>query len=44
MQQLLGNVITFQKIYDKIKEANDLGNDMESYYWYGRFTTLFINF
>jgi len=40
----LGNVITFQKLYDKIKASGDLEDPRESFYWYGRFTTLFINF
>ena len=44
LQSLLGNVITFQKLYDKIKESSDLENPRESFYWYGRFSTLFINF
>lgn len=41
---MLGNVITFQKLHDKIKAADEAENHRESYYWYGRFTTLFINF
>ena len=44
LQNLLGNVITFQKLHDKIEAADQAGNVRESYYWYGRFTTLFINF
>ncbi len=37
-------MITFQKLYDKIKESGDLEDPRESFYWYGRFATLFINF
>jgi len=44
LQNLLGNVITFNSLYKKVKEANDAENWRETYYWYGRFTTLFINF
>ena len=44
LQNLLGNVITFNSIYKKIEEAQEAGNDKEVYFWYGRFTTLFINF
>jgi hypothetical protein len=44
LQNLLGNVITFQKLHDKIKEAEEAENAREMYYWYGRFWTLFINF
>jgi len=44
LQNILGNVITFQKLYDKIKQADQAQNTKESYYWYGRFLSLFINF
>jgi len=44
LQNLLGNVITFNSLYKKIDEANAAENWREVYYWYGRFTTLFINF
>ena len=44
LQNLLGNVITFNKLYEKIEEAKEAGNMREIYYWYGRFATLFINF
>ena len=44
LQNLLGNVITFNSLYKKIEEAEEAGNFREVYYWYGRFFTLFINF
>ena len=44
LQNLLGNVITFNTLYSKIEEALEAGNKKEIYYWYGRFITLFINF
>ena len=44
LQNLLGNVITFNSLYKKINEANEAENMREVYYWYGRFFTLFINF
>ncbi len=44
LQNLLGNVITFNTLYSKIEEAIEAGNRKEIYYWYGRFITLFINF
>ena len=44
LQNLLSNAVTFQKLYNKIAEANDTENWREAFFWYGRFTTLFINF
>lgn len=44
LQSLLGNVITFNSIYKKIEEATEAENKKEIFFWYGRFTTLFINF
>ena len=44
LQNLLGNVITFNSLYKKIEEAEEAGNTREVYYWYGRFTILFIDF
>ena len=44
LQNLLGNVITMQKLHDKIKASEEVENYRESWYWYGRFWTLFINF
>jgi hypothetical protein len=44
LQNLLGNVITFNKLKNKIKIADEEDNFREQYYWYGRFATLFINF
>lgn len=44
LQNLLSNAVTFQKLYNKISEANDTENWREAFFWYGRFTTLFINF
>lgn len=44
LQNLLSNAVTFQKLYNKISEANDTLNWREAFFWYGRFTTLFINF
>ena len=37
-------MITFNSLYKKIKESDEAGNTRETMYWYGRFTTLFINF
>lgn len=44
LQNLLGNVITFNSLYKKIEEAEAAGNTREVWYWYGRFTILFIDF
>ena len=44
LQNLLSNAVTFQKLYNKVAEANDTQNWREAFFWYGRFTTLFINF
>ena len=44
LQNLLGNVITFNSIYKKIEEAEEAENTREVYFWYGRFTILFIDF
>ena len=44
MQNLLGNVITFNSLYKKIEEATEADNMKEIYFWYGRFTILFIDF
>jgi hypothetical protein len=41
---LLGNVITFNSLYKKIEEATEAENQKEIYFWYGRFTILFIDF
>lgn len=37
-------MITFNSLYKKIEEAEAAGNTREVYYWYGRFTILFIDF
>lgn len=44
LQNLLGNVITFNSLYKKIEEATEAENTKEIYFWYGRFTILFIDF
>jgi len=44
LQNLLGNVITFNALYNKIVEATRAGNEREMMYWYGRLCTLLINF
>ena len=40
---MLGNVITFNSLYKKIEEATEAENTKEIYFWYGRFTILFID-
>ena len=44
LENLLGNVITFNALYKKITESSDAGNMLEQMYWYGRLCTLIINF
>ena len=44
LQNLLGQVITFNTIYTKIEENIEANNTKELYYWYGRFLILFIDF
>jgi hypothetical protein len=44
LQNLLGGAITFNALYRKIKEADEAENVREMYFWYGRLTTLIINF
>ena len=44
LENLLGNVITFNALYKKITEAEDADNQRELMYWYGRLCTLIINF
>jgi len=44
LENLLGNVITFNALYKKITEATDADNGRELMYWYGRLCTLVINF
>ena len=44
LQNLLGNVITFNSLYKKIEEATEAENTKEIYFWYGRFAILFIDF
>ena len=44
LQNLLGQVITFNTLYSKIEEAMEANNTKELYYWYGRFLILFIDF
>lgn len=44
LENLLGNVITFNALYKKITEATDAENGRELMYWYGRLCTLVINF
>lgn len=44
LENLLGNVITFNSLYKKITEAEDADNQRELMYWYGRLCTLIINF
>jgi hypothetical protein len=44
LQNLLGGAITFNALYRKIKEADEAENVREMYFWYGRLTTLIVNF
>ena len=44
LQNLLGNAITLNTLYERIQEADEAGNKREIMYWYGRFATIFINF
>ena len=44
LENLLGNVITFNALYNKITDAADSDNLREQVYWYGRLCTLIINF
>lgn len=36
-------MITFNSLYKKIEEATEAENTKEIYFWYGRFTILFID-
>ena len=44
LQSLLGNVITFNSLYTKIKEATDAGNQVDALYWYGKLAYIIIDF
>lgn len=44
MQSLLANVITMNSLFKKLEEATEAENYKEVYFWYGRFTILFIDF
>lgn len=44
LQNLLGNVVTFQALYEKIDEATKAANWNEAMYWYGRWAVLVFDF
>jgi len=44
LQNLLGNVITFNALYEKIDEATQAEDEIAMLYWYGRLFNLFIDF
>ena len=44
LQNLLGNVITFNALYKKITESSEANNRIEMMFWYGRLSTLIFNF
>lgn len=44
LQNLLGNVITFNALYEKIVDAVDAEDLIAQVYWYGRIANLFIDF
>eukprot|EP00347_Sterkiella_histriomuscorum_P010508 403376014 len=44
IQNMLGNVISFQKIYDRISQAIRDKNDREVYYQFGRIMNLLLDF
>lgn len=41
---MLGNVITFNAIYEKINDAVEADDVIAQLYWYGRIANLFIDF
>ena len=44
IQNMLGNVVAFQKIYDRINQAIIDKNDREVYYQFGRIMNLLLDF
>ena len=44
LQNLLGNVITFNALYEKIADATEAEDEIAMLYWYGRLFNLFVDF
>ena len=44
LQNLLGNVVTFDALYKKVKEASDTENWEDALFWYGRFASIVFEF
>lgn len=44
LQNLLGNVVTFQALYEKVDAASKAENWPEALYWYGRFAYIVFDF